>query len=65
MRLIEAVTSQFTAFSKEQEGAEFFLGHPAPSAARTVQQCLKRIRINTPWLTNNRLELTAYLKTSS
>ncbi|MGH8066855.1 MAG: M1 family metallopeptidase, partial [Candidatus Entotheonellia bacterium] len=65
MRLIEAVTSHFATLSKEQEVAEFFLVHPAPSAARTVQQCLERIRINTRWLTNNRLELTAWSKATS
>jgi aminopeptidase N len=65
MRLIEAVTSQFATLSKEEEVAEFFLGHPAPSAARTIQQCLERIRINTRWLTNNRLELTAWSKATA
>jgi puromycin-sensitive aminopeptidase len=65
MRLIEAVTSQFATLAKEREIAEFFLTHPAPSAARTVQQCLERIRINTRWLANNRLELTAWFKTTS
>jgi puromycin-sensitive aminopeptidase len=65
MRLIEAVTSQFATLAKEREIAEFFLTHPAPSAARTVQQCLERIRINTRWLANNRLELTAWSKATS
>jgi puromycin-sensitive aminopeptidase len=65
MRLIEAVTSQFATLTKEREIAEFFLTHPAPSAARTVQQCLERIRINTRWLANNRLELTAWFKVTS
>jgi puromycin-sensitive aminopeptidase len=65
MRLIESVTSQFATLTKEREIAEFFLTHPAPSAARTVQQCLERIRINTRWLANNRLELTAWFKVTS
>jgi puromycin-sensitive aminopeptidase len=65
MRLIEAVTSQFATLAKEREIAEFFLAHPVPSAARTVQQCLERIRINTRWLTNNRLELVAWFKAAS
>jgi puromycin-sensitive aminopeptidase len=65
MRLIEAVTSQFATLAKEREIAEFFLTHPAPSAARTLQQCLERIRINTRWLANNRLELTAWYKATS
>jgi puromycin-sensitive aminopeptidase len=59
MRLIESVTSHFAALSKEEEVAEFFLAHPAPSAARTVQQCLERIRINARWLMRNREALTA------
>jgi len=65
MRLIEAVTSQFATLTKEREIAEFFLTHPAPSAARTVQQCLERIRINTRWLSNNRLELTAWFRATA
>jgi puromycin-sensitive aminopeptidase len=54
MRLIESVTSHFATLSKEREVAEFFLAHPVPSAARTVQQCLERIRINARWLMRNR-----------
>jgi puromycin-sensitive aminopeptidase len=65
VRLIEAVTSSFASLSKEQEVAEFFLAHPVPAASRTVQQCLERIRINTRWLAQNRLELGALLKATS
>jgi aminopeptidase N len=64
MRLIEAVTSQFATLSKEQEVAEFFLAHPAPSAARTVRQCLERIRINSRWLAQNRQSLAGWLTSS-
>jgi puromycin-sensitive aminopeptidase len=64
MRLIESVTSHFSTLSKEEEVAEFFLGHPAPSAARTVQQCLERIRINARWLMRNRDALTAWSGTA-
>jgi puromycin-sensitive aminopeptidase len=60
-RLIESVTSSFTALAKEREVAEFFLAHPVPSATRTVQQCLERIRINTRWLSRNRMEVAAWL----
>jgi puromycin-sensitive aminopeptidase len=60
MRLVESVTSHFATLTKEAEIAEFFLEHPVPSATRTVQQCLERIRINTRWLTNNRVALTAW-----
>jgi puromycin-sensitive aminopeptidase len=60
-RLIESVTSSFTTLAKEQEVAEFFLRHPVPSATRTVQQCLERIRINTRWLFRNRTDVAAWL----
>jgi puromycin-sensitive aminopeptidase len=60
-RLIEAVTSSFTTLAKEREVAEFFLAHPVPSATRTVQQCLERIRINARWLFRNRMEVAAWL----
>jgi puromycin-sensitive aminopeptidase len=54
MRLIESVASYFTTAEREREVAEFFQAHPVPSAARTVQQCLERIRINMRWLAQNR-----------
>jgi puromycin-sensitive aminopeptidase len=60
-RLIEAVTSSFNTLAKEREIAEFFLTHPVPSATRTVQQCLERIRINTRWLFRNRVDVAAWL----
>ncbi len=63
MRLIESVTSHFTTLLREQEVAEFFLAHPAPSAARTVQQCLERIRINARWLMRNRDAVAAWFTT--
>jgi puromycin-sensitive aminopeptidase len=63
MRLIESVTSHFGTPEKEREVAEFFKEHPAPSAARTIQQCLERIRINTRWLAQNRDSLASRFKT--
>jgi puromycin-sensitive aminopeptidase len=60
-RLIESVTSSFTTLAKEREVAEFFLTHPVPSATRTIQQCLERIRINTRWLFRNRTDVAAWL----
>jgi len=60
-RLIESVTSSFTTLAKEREVAEFFLRHPVPSATRTIQQCLERIRINTRWLFRNRTDVAAWL----
>jgi puromycin-sensitive aminopeptidase len=62
MRLIESVTSHFASTERAQEVAEFFQEHPAPSAARTIQQCLERIRINTRWLARNREPVTAWLR---
>jgi puromycin-sensitive aminopeptidase len=61
VRLIESVTSSFTTLAKEREVAEFFLAHPVPAATRTVQQCLERIRINSRWLSRNRMEAAAWL----
>jgi puromycin-sensitive aminopeptidase len=63
MRLIESVTSHFASTAREQEVAEFFEEHPAPSAARTIQQCLERIRINTRWLAQNGESLARWFKT--
>jgi puromycin-sensitive aminopeptidase len=65
MRLIESVTSHFATAAKEREVAEFFQAHPVPSAARTVQQCLERIRINARWLAQNREPLAAWLRGAS
>jgi puromycin-sensitive aminopeptidase len=62
MRLIESVTSHFVTSARQQEVAAFFQAHPVPSAARTVQQCLERIRINTRWLAQNRDALAAWLQ---
>lgn len=63
MRLIESVTSHFATADKEKEVAEFFHIHPVPSAQRTVQQSLERIRINTRWLIRNRKSLGRTLRT--
>jgi hypothetical protein len=61
----QAATSHFTTSAKERQIARFFLAHAVPSAARTVPQCLERIRINSRWLTNTRVELTAWFKAAS
>ena len=47
------ITGGFTSLDKAQEVEEFFATHPAPSAARTIQQSLERIRINAKWLERN------------
>jgi puromycin-sensitive aminopeptidase len=62
MRLIESVTSHFASAAREREVSEFFQEHPAPSAARTIQQCLERIRINTRWLAQNQDQVAAWLR---
>ncbi|MSQ11776.1 MAG: M1 family peptidase [Dehalococcoidia bacterium] len=56
MRVV-ATTGSFTTLQKAQEVEEFFRTHPAPSAARTIQQSLERIRLNARWLERNHQEL--------
>ena len=48
------ITGGFTTLERAQEVDEFFQSHPAPSAARTIQQSLERIRLNSAWLARNR-----------
>jgi puromycin-sensitive aminopeptidase len=57
MRLV-SMTGAFTTLEKAQEVESFFEEHPAPSAQRTIQQSLERIRLNAKWLENNRQGLT-------
>jgi puromycin-sensitive aminopeptidase len=64
-RLIESVTSHFTTLERAQEVAEFFQAHPVPSATRTIQQSLERIRINARWLAQNRDPLATWLQGAS
>jgi puromycin-sensitive aminopeptidase len=51
------ITGGFTTLARAQEVDEFFQAHPAPSAARTIQQSLERIRLNNAWLARNRDDL--------
>jgi puromycin-sensitive aminopeptidase len=53
MRLV-SVTGAFTTMERHDEVRDFFEAHPAPSAARTIQQSLERIRLNVRWLELNR-----------
>jgi len=48
-----SVTGSFTTLEKAQEVDEFFKANPAPSAARTIQQSLERIKLNHSWLRRN------------
>ncbi len=57
---LAAVTGMFTTSERAQEVEEFFQKNPSPSAQRTIQQSLERIRLNVRWLQNNRPGLTEY-----
>ena len=48
-----SITGSFTSLERAQEVDDFFKTHPAPSAARTIQQSLERIRLNHAWLQRN------------
>ena len=52
MRLV-GIAAGFASAEREAETREFFETHPAPSAARSVQQSLESIRLNTKWLELN------------
>ena len=54
---IVSVGGGFTTLERAAEVEEFFQTHPAPSAERTVQQTLERIRLNARWLELNRAGL--------
>ena len=55
-----SITGAFTTLDRAQEVDEFFRSHPAPSAARTIQQSLERIRLNHAWLERNGGDLTRW-----
>ena len=50
---IVSIAGAFTTLERAQEVDEFFEANPAPSAARTIQQSLERIRLNHAWLERN------------
>ena len=60
MRLV-GVTGSFTTPERAREVEEFFNSHPAPSAERTIQQSLERIRLNATWLERNRQDIAGWL----
>ena len=60
MRLV-SITGGFTTAARGDEVERFFDTHPAPSAARTVQQSLERIRLNVRWLERNSEAIGAWL----
>jgi puromycin-sensitive aminopeptidase len=59
MRLV-AITGGFTTVEREKEVAQFFESHPAPSAGRTINQSLERIRLNVQWLERNSPALASW-----
>ena len=60
MRLVETA-GRFTTSARAQEVEAFFAAHPAPSAARTLQQALERIRLNERWLARNAAPIGEWL----
>jgi puromycin-sensitive aminopeptidase len=52
MRIV-GLTGGFTSMERHDEVERFFEEHPTPSAARTIQQSLERIRLNVRWLELN------------
>ncbi|MSQ10229.1 MAG: M1 family peptidase [Dehalococcoidia bacterium] len=54
------MTGGFTTLDRAAEVEGFFAEHPAPSAARTVQQSLERIRLSAAWLDKNRAPLAEW-----
>ena len=64
MRLV-SVTGGFTTPERGAEVEQFFNDHPAPSATRTIQQSLERIRLNVKWLENNRPGLAEWAASRS
>ena len=64
MRLVE-VSGRFTTSARAEEVKAFFDANPVPSAARTVQQCLERIRLNEAWVARNAAPLEAWLASAA
>ena len=60
MRLV-GIAAGFASAEREAETREFFEVHPAPSAARSIQQSLESIRLNTRWLELNAETAAAWL----
>ena len=56
-----SLTGVFHTEEKARDVDAFFKTHPAPSATRTIQQALERIRLNTKWLEKNRRDAETWL----
>ena len=63
-RLVGAAGS-FATDARHDEVKAFFDEHPAPSAARTIQQSLERIKLNVAWLDRNRQGIADWLRARS
>jgi aminopeptidase N len=63
MRIV-GITGGFTTMERHDEVANFFVKNPAPSAARTIQQSLERIRLNVKWLERNEDPVGKWLSAS-
>ena len=61
MRLV-SIGSNFSSSDREDEVREFFQVNPAPSAARTIEQTLESIRLNTAWIDANQSSVEKWLK---
>ena len=59
MRLV-GITGAFSTPDMAWDVEEFFKSNPTPSAQRTIQQSLERIRLNVKWLERNRQELAEW-----
>ncbi|KAL6073677.1 Aminopeptidase [Balamuthia mandrillaris] len=60
--IIGAVASAFDSEEKAKEVEAFFETHPSPSAQRTIQQSLERIRNNAAFLTREAAPIGAWLQ---
>lgn len=55
------IGGNFASAARHDDVRDFFERHPAPSAARTVQQTLERIRLNERWLELNKQSVASWL----
>jgi puromycin-sensitive aminopeptidase len=60
MRIV-GITGGFTSMERHDEVERFFQENPTPSAARTIQQSLERIRLSVRWLELNRDSIGSWL----
>ena len=56
-----SITGAFTTADRLKDVGDFFESHKAPSAERTIQQSLERIKLNITWLENNRQSIKEWM----